>query len=418
MTYFSSSIYVSSFQDGNQPRIPLPATMTPKAITSALAAAQALFLPIDGQPSDNDLFHLTVAILPILLKATYSHVNCVHNLWGLVASADHYLHHYGAPFIRPATRQACYDPAITAEASCINRVHAKTAWAALLQDYKAYEAAEHGVKVFIKAVVNDMWICDLCNPERFYSIVTALAIFNHLCKRSGSLHALEVVSLTIQMSKYYEGTLDILKYIFLLEDAQHKAARARLPVTNQTLTVLASTTLLATDTFPRKTELWEELDPANKTWAAWKTAYLAAHKKRANCLSATGGADYLGRANSAHSTTLNPGLLDSIDNAFDNLASAASNKKATSNLLPLTPLLPPPTPTSPTRSRPSMTNSRPSPGAAAAGELAAMTPTRGGDLTLMATAGPMATTLDMATTATPAPTPRKVTSPLPRATTS
>ncbi len=70
------------------------------------------------------------------------------------------------------------------------------------------------------------------------------------------------------------------------------------------------------------------MDPANKTWAAWKTAYLAAHKKRANRLRATGGAHYLDQANSAHTTTLNPGLLDSIDNTLDNLASAATNKKA------------------------------------------------------------------------------------------
>jgi hypothetical protein len=95
------------------------------------------------------------------------------------------------------------------------------------------------------------------------------------------------------------------------------------------LTVLASKALLATDTFPHATELWEELDPADKTWAAWKTAYFAAHKKRANCLRATGGADYLGHANSAHSTTLNPGLLDSINNTLNNLPSAASNEKAT-----------------------------------------------------------------------------------------
>ncbi len=79
---------------------------------------------------------------------------------------------------------------------------------------------------------------------------------------------------------------------------------------------------------PRTTELWEEFSPTNKIWAAWKTAYLAAHKKRANCLRTTGGADNLGRANSAHANKVNPGLLDSIDNALDNLASAATNKKA------------------------------------------------------------------------------------------
>jgi hypothetical protein len=161
--------------------------MTPKA-TSALTAAQALFLPINGQPSDDNLVRLSDAISPIYLKATYNRVNGTHNLWGLDASADEYLHHYGAPFVCPATCLACYDPAINAEASCVNRVCAKTAWAALLQDYKAYKAAERGSKVFIKAIVNDTWIHDLWNPETFYSNVTALAIFIHLCKRSG-LHA-------------------------------------------------------------------------------------------------------------------------------------------------------------------------------------------------------------------------------------
>jgi hypothetical protein len=268
--------------------------MTPKAITSALRAAQVLFLPINGQPSDDNLVRLSDAILPILLKATYDHINNIHNLWGLIASADCYLHHYDTPFVRPATRLACYNPAINAEATPVDRVCAKTAWAALLQNYKAYEAAERGIKVFIKAVVNDTWICNLCGPKMLYSNVTALAIFNHLCKLSGGLHALDMVLLTIQMSQYYEGMLDIPKYIFLLEDTQRKAARACLPVTNLTLTFLASTALLTADTFPRTTELWEKLDSADKTWAAWKTAYLAAHKKRANRLRATGGSDYLG----------------------------------------------------------------------------------------------------------------------------
>ncbi len=199
---------------------------------------------------------------------------------------------------------------------------------ALLQDYEAYKATERGVKVFIEAVVNDTWICNLCNPKTFYSNITALAIFNHLCEHFGGLHALDMVLLNIQMSQYYEGMPDIPEHIFLLEDAQRKAASAPLPVTDQTLTILASTALLATNTFPHTTELWEELDPANKTWAARKAAYLAAHKKRANRLRATGGADYLGQANSSHTTTLNPGLLDSINNALDNLASAASSEKA------------------------------------------------------------------------------------------
>ncbi len=125
-----SPIYVSSFQDWQPtPKISHPATMTPDTITSALAAAQVLFLPINGQPSDADLVHLFNPISPILLKSTYDRVNSVHSLWGFIANADRYLHHYGAPFVLPATCPACYDPAINAEASRVNCIHAKTAWA-------------------------------------------------------------------------------------------------------------------------------------------------------------------------------------------------------------------------------------------------------------------------------------------------
>jgi hypothetical protein len=111
--------------------------ITPEAITLALTAAQVLFLSIDLQPTDEDIVRLSDAILPILLKATYNRVNGVHSLWGLIASTNCYLHHYGAAFVCPATHLACYNPAITAEASRVNRVCAKTAWAALHQDYKA-----------------------------------------------------------------------------------------------------------------------------------------------------------------------------------------------------------------------------------------------------------------------------------------
>jgi hypothetical protein len=221
------------------------------------------------------------------------------------------------------------------------------------------------------------------------------------------------------MSQYYNHTPNIPEYIFLLEDTQRKAAMAHLAITDQTLIVLASTALLATDTFPRTTELWEELDPANKTWAAWKTTYLAAHKKRANRLRATGGDDYLGQANSAHATALNPGLLGSIDNALDYLASAASNEKVILEQLIASN-------SSLAASNSTLTNQVKT----LHDQLAAKSrgdggrrggsnePTRGADLTLRATSGLMATALDMATLATPAPTPRKFTSPLPRATTS
>ena len=179
--------------------------MTPTALALALATATSAFLPIAGQPNDNDLVRINNALAPILQKVTYDRANGIQNLWGLIADADRYLHHYGLAFARPATCPAVYDPAIAEGASRVERTRAEAAWAARIQDYEAYEAAEAGVKTFIKAVDEDTWIRDLRNPETFYSNVTALALLNHLRDRLGGLHALDMVSLTIQMSQYYKG---------------------------------------------------------------------------------------------------------------------------------------------------------------------------------------------------------------------
>jgi tRNA (Thr-GGU) A37 N-methylase len=46
----------------------------------------------------------------------------------------------------------------------------------------------------------------LHDPETFYANVTALELLNHLCAHLGSLHALDMVLLTIQMIQFYEGT--------------------------------------------------------------------------------------------------------------------------------------------------------------------------------------------------------------------
>ena len=91
--------------------------MTPTALALALATATSAFLPIAGQPNDDDLVRINDALAPILQKVTYDRANGVQNLWGLIADADRYLHHYGLAFVRPATRPAVYDPAIAEGAS-------------------------------------------------------------------------------------------------------------------------------------------------------------------------------------------------------------------------------------------------------------------------------------------------------------
>ncbi len=129
--------------------------MTPTALALALATATSAFLPTAGQPNDDDLVRINDALAPILQKVTYDRANGVQNLWGLIANADRYLHHYGLAFTRPAARPAVYDPDIEEGASRVERTRAEATWAARIQDYEAYEAAEAGVKTFIETVAED-----------------------------------------------------------------------------------------------------------------------------------------------------------------------------------------------------------------------------------------------------------------------
>ena len=91
------------------------------------------------------------------------------------------------------------------------------------------------------------------------------------------------------------------------------------------LLTIASASVYASQDFTRATEDWERLLPAAKTWAAWKIAYLRAHRERARLLQAQGG--NIGSANAALSNN-RPGLpaqsASRIESYLDNLANAAT----------------------------------------------------------------------------------------------
>jgi len=109
------------------------------------------------------------------------------------------------------------------------------------------------------------------------------------------------------------------------------------------LVAIASTLVLATNDFPRTTEEWEALPPANKTWVAWKTRYRAAHTARKQQLMAAGQTgDRVGAANAAIGGEDDHIPLDTfarLDGYLDNLAAAQlieNNATLTANVASLT----------------------------------------------------------------------------------
>ena len=56
----------------------------------------------------------------------------------------------------------------------------------------------------------------------------------------------------------------------MLEDTQKQSNMAGNLITDPTLLLFATNTMLRTDRFPRANEIWEDLTSNNRTWARWK----------------------------------------------------------------------------------------------------------------------------------------------------
>ena len=150
-------------------------------------------------------------------------------------------------------------------------------YAILIRDYASYEAAERAMAKFICDSVDEIWYRDLRHARSFYTNVMAKQLLDHLDANCGGLHPSELVSLPTEMLNYYAEADGIPEYINKHEEAQRKLAHTNLPMSDDQLLAIASTSVLASKHFPQPTDEWEALPRASKTWTAWKAHYRAAH---------------------------------------------------------------------------------------------------------------------------------------------
>ncbi len=99
------------------------------------------------------------------------------------------------------------------------------------------------------------------------------------------------------MMGFYSKADGILEYIDMLEETQCRLACANLPMSDDQLLAIASTSVLALGHFLRPTDEWEALPHANKTWTAWKPHYHVAHLARRRQQLAAGASSFGGSAN-------------------------------------------------------------------------------------------------------------------------
>ena len=302
--------------------------MAPEEITALFATTAAAFPAITGQPTDDNLTALRDVLYPLLLDIPYD-MNGPDNLIGIIEPVALYMATWGQAFLPPA-RPPAY-PIIADDASAVVRARSEAQHARLVADYESWDAAERAVSKFIREAIDEVYYRDLRHVRSFYTSVTCLQLMDHLTANCGGLHPSELVNLPTDMMGYYNDADGIPEYINMLEEAQRKLARANLPMSDDQLLAIASTSILASGHFPRPTDEWEALPRANKTWMAWKAHYRAARIARKRQMLAAGksGTAHAAMAVEPAEESITPETFARLDGYLDNLAAAATTERTT-----------------------------------------------------------------------------------------
>ena len=91
-----------------------------------------------------------------------------------------------------------------------------------------------------------------------------------ICLVNHTIVVLDLQDKFLVVHTYHES---ISQYMQAIEEAQQKSARAGMPITDSTLVMIATKSMLATQRFQTTNYKWEELGRYVQTWGKWKDLY-------------------------------------------------------------------------------------------------------------------------------------------------
>jgi hypothetical protein len=191
--------------------------MTPEEIAAVFVMAMSNFSLLVGQPSDEEINALELAIKPVLHDINYDMFG-PHNLVGLIKPTITYTATWGQAFVRPV-RPTPYDLTIDAAATPVVCNRMEAIHNLLLQEYATFIAAEKGASKFIRDSVDETYYKDLEHPTTFYNSATAEELLLHLRTNCGGREPEDLIALQTSMNSYCIECDGIPEYIIKLKKA-------------------------------------------------------------------------------------------------------------------------------------------------------------------------------------------------------
>ena len=108
-----------------------------------------------------------------------------------------------------------------------------------------------GFRSFILKVVKDTWIRRLRDLDSFYTRVAPRDLLDLLATHSGGIERADVVVMFATMHLWWAEDPRVPGFINIFDDAQKKATRASLPITDDWLAATATSALLSENSIPK-----------------------------------------------------------------------------------------------------------------------------------------------------------------------
>ena len=134
-----------------------------------------------------------------------------------------------------------------------------------------------GYQSLILKVVEDTWVRRLRDPDSFYARISPRDILDLLAMHSGELERADIVSMFVAIHLWRAEDPHVPKFFNRSNNAQKKATFTSLPIMDDWLVAMSTSTLLSENSFTNNGPSWDGLFPSAQSWTACKLKFLPLH---------------------------------------------------------------------------------------------------------------------------------------------
>ena len=247
---------------------------SPADIATKFDTAIAAFTPIVGNPTDDDLRNVRQVLLQLCLSINLAG-STAGKVTGLILVDGVYRTQQGvtASFVEDQNPLDEYDPSINESTAAWQQQKLTSLWRSRLDNQARIAATKHGCRQLILHAFDEVVYVTLKSEETFYELVDPLTILAHIATNIGGLEVTDVVALLLELPAYWATDPRVPQYVMRMEDAQRKATRADLPISDAWLAAFATSSLFQANSFPNDRLTWDGKAKAAQTWTAWKAFF-------------------------------------------------------------------------------------------------------------------------------------------------